>query len=75
MVGFARLIRPTYAEANVGHPSSSYGVLLGTDSAENPFEDLSHDDSFPQSGLADLRPPRKVPSLGRDFHLLPFFDE
>jgi hypothetical protein len=28
MVGFARLIRPTYAEANVGHPSSSYGVLL-----------------------------------------------
>jgi hypothetical protein len=29
MVGFARLIRPTYAEANVGHPSSSYWVLLG----------------------------------------------
>jgi len=25
MVGFARLIRPTYAEANMGHPSSSYG--------------------------------------------------
>ena len=24
----ARLIRPTYAEANVGHPSSSYWVLL-----------------------------------------------
>jgi hypothetical protein len=23
VVGFARLIRPTYAEANVGHPSSS----------------------------------------------------
>jgi hypothetical protein len=29
IVGFARLIRPTYAEANVGHPSSSYWVLLG----------------------------------------------
>jgi hypothetical protein len=25
----ARLIRPTYAEANVGHPSSSYWVRLG----------------------------------------------
>jgi len=25
----ARLFRPTYAEANVGHPSSSYWVLLG----------------------------------------------
>jgi hypothetical protein len=33
MVGFAHLIRPTYALANVGHPSSSYWVLLGTDSA------------------------------------------
>jgi hypothetical protein len=28
MVGFARLIRPTYAEANVGHPSSSYWVSV-----------------------------------------------
>ena len=37
MVGFARLIQPTYAEANVGHPSSSYWVLLDTDSAENQF--------------------------------------
>ena len=27
--GFARLIRPTYAEANVGHPSYSHWVLLG----------------------------------------------
>ena len=29
MMGFARLVRPAYAEANVGHPSSSYWVLLG----------------------------------------------
>jgi len=29
MVGFARRFRPTYAEANVGHPSGSYWVLLG----------------------------------------------
>jgi hypothetical protein len=35
-VGFARL-RPTYAEANVGHPSSSYSVLLDTDSVAQLF--------------------------------------
>ena len=29
IVGFARRFRPTYAEANVGHPSNSYWVLLG----------------------------------------------
>jgi hypothetical protein len=28
MVGFARHLRPTYAEANVGHPSCSYPVRL-----------------------------------------------
>jgi hypothetical protein len=27
--GFALLFRPTYAVANVGHPSGSYWVLLG----------------------------------------------
>jgi hypothetical protein len=27
--GFARLNRPRYADANLGHPSSSYWVLLG----------------------------------------------
>jgi hypothetical protein len=29
LVGFARLFRPRYALANLGHPSSSYWVLLG----------------------------------------------
>src|ERR1700733_15146130 len=29
IVGFARLFRPRYALANLGHPSSSYGVLSG----------------------------------------------
>jgi hypothetical protein len=28
VVGFARLFRPTYAGANVGHPSYSYGVAV-----------------------------------------------
>jgi hypothetical protein len=28
IVGFARLIRPRYALANLGHPSSSYWVRL-----------------------------------------------
>jgi hypothetical protein len=37
MVGFARFIRPTYAEANVGHPSSSDWVLLESDSCRVEF--------------------------------------
>jgi hypothetical protein len=41
MVGFAPLIRPTYAEANVGHPSSSYWVLLGGDSCRVDQKDES----------------------------------
>jgi hypothetical protein len=28
VVRFARLFRPTYAGANVGHPSSSYGFYF-----------------------------------------------
>ena len=36
---FSRLIQPEYAEANEGHPSSSYWVLLDTGSAENQFAD------------------------------------
>src|ERR1700734_3087209 len=66
MVGFARLIRPTYAEANVGHPSNSYWLFLGGWRAQkqNGPQLLLRAASFPPNQLAPFVFPAPVVGVG-----------
>jgi hypothetical protein len=55
--GFARLVQPRYAEANLGHPSIFYGVLPPGRCATIPFATTAHVDVGEFDVAGNLGPP------------------